>query len=74
MAMSYKKIVKEIHKDLWGDVLSFKYPRKDSRLPHTINILALLTLIVFAWHSSDILINQKLNFFGTDQHADGQRN
>ncbi|HFG7539908.1 TPA: hypothetical protein ACGIL2_003891, partial [Acinetobacter baumannii] len=62
---SDKKIVKEIHKDLWGafifQILALGIAVSNQRSRFFEPYLS-------EWQSSDILINQELSIFGTDQH------
>ena len=60
-----KKIVKEIHKDLWG-VFIFQIPALGVAVSNQRS--RFFAPYTNSWQSSDILINQKLKIFGLDQH------
>ena len=60
-----KKIVKEIHKDLWGAFI-FQIPALGVAVSNQRS--RFFAPYTNSWQSSDILINQKLKIFGLDQH------
>ena len=60
-----KKIVKEIHKDLWGAFI-FQIPALGVAVSNQRS--RFFAPYTSSWQSSDILINQKLKIFGLDQH------
>ena len=60
-----KKIVKEIHKDLWGAFI-FQMPALGVAVSNQRS--RFFAPYTSSWQSSDILINQKLKIFGLDQH------
>ena len=60
-----KKIVKEIHKDLWGTFI-FQMPALGVAVSNQRS--RFFAPYTSSWQSSDILINQKLKIFGLDQH------
>ena len=60
-----KKIVKEIHKDLWGAFI-FQMPALGVAVSNQRS--RFFPPYTSSWQSSDILINQKLKIFGLDQH------
>ena len=60
-----KKIVKEIHKDLWG---AFIFQMPASGIAVSNKRSRFFEPYTSSWQSSDILINQELNIFGVDQH------
>ena len=60
-----KKIVKEIHKDLWGAFI-FQMPALGVAMSNQRS--RFFAPYTSSWQSSDILINQKLKIFGLDQH------
>ncbi|MCH7385155.1 hypothetical protein MMP71_15050 [Acinetobacter dispersus] len=62
---SDKKIVKEIHKDLWGAFI-FQMPALGIAVSNQRS--RFFEPYTSSWQSSDILINQELNIFGLDQH------
>ncbi|EXE98013.1 hypothetical protein J595_01600 [Acinetobacter sp. 1592897] len=62
---SDKKIVKEIHKDLWGAFI-FQIPALGIAVSNQRS--RFFEPYLCEWQSTDILINQELNIFGTDQH------
>lgn len=62
---SDKKIVKEIHKDLWGAFI-FQIPALGIAVSNQRS--RFFAPYLSEWQSTDILINQELNIFGTDQH------
>lgn len=62
---SDKKIVKEIHKDLWG---AFVFQMPNLGIAISDQRSRFFEPYTRSWQSSDILINQKLNIFGLDQH------
>ena len=63
-----KKIVKEIHKDLWGAFI-FQIPALGVAVSNQRS--RFFAPYTNSWQSSDILINQKLKIFGLDQHQVG---
>lgn len=62
---SDKKIIKEIHKDLWGAFI-FEMPALGIAVSNQRS--RFFTPYSSKWQSSDILINQELNIFGVNQH------
>ncbi|WP_151765715.1 hypothetical protein [Acinetobacter colistiniresistens] len=62
---SDKKIIKEIHKDLWGAFI-FQMPALGIAVSNQRS--RFFEPYTRSWQSSDILINQELNIFGLDQH------
>ncbi len=60
-----KKIVKEIHKDLWGAFI-FQMPALGVAVSNQRS--RFFPPYTNSWQSRDILINQKLKIFGLDQH------
>lgn len=62
---SDKKIIKEIHKDLWGAFI-FQIPTLGIAVSNQRS--RFFTPYSSKWQSSDILINQELNIFGVNQH------
>ena len=60
-----KKIVKEIHKDLWRAFI-FQIPALGVAVSNQRS--RFFAPYTNSWQSSDILINQKLKIFGLDQH------
>ena len=60
-----KKIVKEIHKDLWGAFI-FQIPALGVAVSNQRS--RFFAPYANSWQSGDILINQKLKIFGLDQH------
>ncbi|ENX36808.1 hypothetical protein F889_00058 [Acinetobacter colistiniresistens] len=62
---SDKKIVKEIHKDLWGAFI-FQMPALGIAVSNQRS--RFFEPYTRSWQSSDILINQELNIFGLNQH------
>lgn len=62
---SDKKIVKEIHRDLWGAFI-FQMPALGIAVSNQRS--RFFAPYLTEWQSTDILVNQKLNIFGTAQH------
>ena len=62
---SNKRVVKEIHKDLWGAFI-FQMPALGIAVSNQRT--RFFAPYTHSWQSSDILMNQELNIFGLDQH------
>ncbi len=60
-----QKIVKEIHKDLWGAFI-FQMPALGIAVSNQRS--RFFAPYTSSWESSDIMINKELNIFGFDQH------